>query len=103
MATASQRECAQTSGLCFGVAPVAGLAIGVVAGVAACWLGLAAARLRPLVVAVPTAIVLLPLIAVAYLDMVPGGRLHPQWVFALVTGAVFAVLAATAIAFKHRP
>ncbi len=73
-ATASQHECAQASGVCFGLAPVAGTAVGVAAGVGACWLGLAIARLRPLVVVVPIAIMLLPLTAVAYLDVVPGGR-----------------------------
>ena len=101
-ATASQRECAQASGLCFGLAPVVGVAVGVVAGVVACWLGLAVARLRPLVIAVPVAVLLLPLTAVVYLDVVPGGRLHPSWLFGLVTGAVFALLAVAAVVFSKQ-
>ncbi len=69
-AIASQHECAQASGVRFGLPPVAGLAIGMIPGVSACWLGLIAAQLRPLVLAVPTAIVLLPLTAEIYLGTV---------------------------------
>jgi hypothetical protein len=101
-ATSSDRECAHVSGLCFGTAPFAGLAIGVIAGVGACWLGLAVARLRPLSVTVPLGAMLLLLTVWGYLDAVPGGRLHPRWGFALVTGLVFALPAIATSTFGKR-
>jgi hypothetical protein len=92
-ATASQHECASTGGLCFGVAPVVGLVAGVLVAVAACWAGMAVARLRPLVLSVPAGVIALPVTAGIYLRIRHGGGLHPQWLFALATGLAFAVLA----------
>lgn len=101
-ATTSDRECAHVSGLCFGTAPIAGLVIGVIAVVGACWVGLAVARLRPLTFTVPLGAVLLLVTVWWYLDAVPGGRLHPWWRFALVTAGVFALLAVAAPGFAKR-
>jgi hypothetical protein len=101
-AAASQHECAQASGLCFGLAPFVGLLAGVVVGVSACWLSLAAVRLQPVGITIPAAIAVLPVTAFIYLARVPGGRLHPPWLFALVTGAVFALLAVTTITMSKQ-
>ena len=90
-AAASNRECAQSSGICLGIAPVAGLAFGLTLTVAVCWVALAAARIRPLRLTVPAAIVLMILAPVLFLSAVPGGRLHPAWAFSLVTAFALAL------------
>jgi hypothetical protein len=93
-ATASLHECATNDGLCFGVAPVIGLVSGVLVAVAACWAGMAVARVRPLMLSVPAGIIALPVTADIYLRIRHGGGLHPGWLFALATGLAFALLAA---------
>ncbi len=99
-AVASDHECADASTLCFGVAPFVGLAIGVIVAVAACWLGMAIAGLRPLILSVPLAVVALAMTTAQY-DRVGQGRgLHPEWLFALVTGLVFVLLAACVISYE---
>jgi hypothetical protein len=102
-AAAGQRECVGQSGLCIGIAAPAGLLAGLVTVVAACWIGFAAAGVRPLYVTVPAGVVAVLLSVVVYSGSVAGGRLHPGWLFALVNGAVFAVLAAPAQLLKQRP
>lgn len=64
-------------------------------------MGLAEARLRPLAITVPAAIVLL-LTAWVYLRTALGGQLHPALLFALFTGLAFALLASAVTAFGRR-
>lgn len=90
---ASRRECAESSGLCVGLAPPIGLAAGILIVVVACWVCFAAVGLRPLAISIPGASVLTLFTITGYLRSVDGGRLHPTWAFALVMAVVFALLA----------
>jgi hypothetical protein len=94
---ASLHECAQSSGLCFGVSPVIGLAWGLIGTVLACWIGFAVADLRPLPITVPSGVIVLLIVTVGYLQSVPGGRLHPAWAYVLVAALSMAMLALTVI------
>jgi hypothetical protein len=89
---ASQHECAGQPGVCVGLSPVSGLLFGVLGTVAACWFGFALIGVRPLLVTVPAGVGLLFLTTLLFLHGVTGGRLHPAWLFALVTGAALALL-----------
>jgi hypothetical protein len=93
---ASRHECTGQSGVCFGLAVPAGLVAAVAAVVAACWIGFAAMNVRPLRITVPAGLLSELLVTVIYLQNVTGGRLHPAWLFAMVNGALFALLAALA-------
>lgn len=94
--TASRHECAQSTGICIGIAPFVGLALGAIFTVAACWVIMAVAAIRPLTHTVPAAIMLIFLTILIFLRVVSGGRLHPAWAFSLVTAFALASLAATA-------
>ena len=100
---ASRRECAGQSGICFGAALPEGVLAGIVAVVAGCWIGFAVVGVRPLYVTVPTGIVVLLFSMILYLRTGSGGRLHPVWLFALVTGAVLAGLAALFLFVRPHP
>lgn len=102
-AAAGRRECTGQSGLCFGVALPVGVVAGMAAVAAACWIGFAVASVRPLYVTVPAGIVAVMLSLLVYLRTVPGGRLHPGWLFALVNAIVLAALAAPFLFLKHHP
>lgn len=92
-AAASDRECAQSPGICIGIAPIAGLAFGLAFTVAVCWVVLAVAHIRPLILTVPAAVMLIVLASQLFLRVVHGGRLHPAWAFSLVTAFALALLA----------
>ncbi|WP_066370917.1 hypothetical protein [Herbidospora mongoliensis] len=96
-ANAGQRECRGTGTLCIGMGPVVGLVAGVVVVIAGCLAGFAVLRMRPLRVMVPVGTVAMVMTVYVYLAAVPGGRLHPLPVFALVAAIVFALLAMTAL------
>ena len=89
---ASYSQCAPSPGICIGTNALAGLALGVAFTIAACWITMAAAGIRPLLVTVPTAIVFVWLAIVLFPR--PGGRLHPAWAFGLLTGCLLALIAA---------
>jgi hypothetical protein len=76
---------------------------GVLVAVAACWAGMAVARVRPLLVSVPAGVIAVLVTADIYLRIRPGGGLHPGWLFALATGLAFAVLAACLAGFPDGP
>jgi hypothetical protein len=82
-ASAGVRECAQSTGICVGTGPVAGLALGIAFTVAACWLTMADGRVRPTPLTVPVGLVLIVVATFKFLGVVRGGRLHPAWAFSL--------------------
>jgi hypothetical protein len=94
----SRLGCAGSSGICFGIAPLIGLAVAVIGLIAACWLFFAMLDLRPLTVGVPAAIALAFFTTWGFQAAVPGGRLHPTWVFILVMSLGFALLAVAMVA-----
>ena len=102
-ASAGERECAQATSICFGIAPLAGLAWAVLLTVAACWVCMAIAGARPLLATVPTAIVLVFVSAGFFLRWVHGGRLHPAWAFSLTTALALALFAAALTWPRHAP
>jgi hypothetical protein len=102
-ASASDRECAQATGICFGIAPPVGLAWGLLLTVSACWLCMAIAGARPLLATIPAAIVLVFLCTAVFLRFVHGGRLHPAWAFSLTTALTLALFTAAVTWPKHAP
>jgi hypothetical protein len=90
--TASQHECAQSTGICWGIAPEVGLALGFLLTVSACWVSMAVARARPLWATVPAAIGIVCGVTVAFLRLHHGGRLHPASAFSLLIALALAVL-----------
>jgi hypothetical protein len=102
-ASASERECAQATWICFGIAPLVGLAWGLLITVSACCVCMAIAGARPLLATVPTAVVLVVLSTTLFLRFVHGGRLHPAWAFSLTTALTLALFAAALTWPKHAP
>lgn len=101
-AASSNRECPPAPGLCIGTAPVFGIAFGLAFTILVCWVVLAVARARPLMLSVPTAIMLVIVAAVMFARHVHGGRLHPAWAFSLVTAVAVALPALISIALGQR-
>jgi len=101
--SASDRECAQATGICSGIAPPVGLVLGLLLTISACWVCMAIAGARPLLATVPTAIVLMFLATVLFLRFVHGARLHPVWAFSLTTAFTLALFAAAVTRPGHAP
>jgi hypothetical protein len=100
--TAARQQCAGSSGsVCFGLAVPEGLVFGVLVVLGAIWFGFAVTGIRPLLLTVPAGLLAELLVIVVYLHSVAGGRLHPAWLFAVLNGAVFALLATPAAVYSR--
>jgi hypothetical protein len=91
-AATADRECAGSKNICFGMGLPVGLAVGVGIVVVGCWLCFSMAGVRPRSVTIPAGILAVIVVTLRYLAAVPGGRLHPAWLFALLMGVAFALL-----------
>jgi len=98
---ASRSQCAGSTGVCFGLALPEGLVFGVLVVLGAIWFGFAVIGIRPLLRTVPAGLLAEFLVIVSYLHVVAGGRLHPAWLFAVLNGALFALLAAAAVVYSR--
>lgn len=86
--------------MCFGLAVPEGLVSGVLVVLGAIWFGFAVTDTRPLLLTVPAGLLANGLLILIYLHSVAGGRLHPAWLFAVLNGALFALLAAVAVVYS---
>ncbi|MBO0823761.1 MAG: hypothetical protein J2P27_07855 [Actinobacteria bacterium] len=101
-AAASSRECPPAPGLCIGTAAVVGFAFGLAFTISACWVILAVARIRPLMLSVPAAIMLVIVATLLFAQHVHGVHLHPAWAFSLVTAIALALPALISTALAQR-
>lgn len=100
--TAVRQQCAGSSGsVCFGLAGPEDLIFGVLVVLGAIWFGFAVIGIRPLLLTVPAGLLAELLLIEVYLHSVAGGRLHPAWLFAVLSGAVFALLATPAEVYSR--
>jgi hypothetical protein len=100
--SAARQQCAGSSGsVCFGLAVPEGLVFGALVVLGAIWFGFAVTGIRPLLLTVPVGLLAGWLLILIYLHSVPGGRLHPAWLFAVLNGALFALLAAAAAVYSR--
>jgi hypothetical protein len=83
--SAGHRECAQSTGICFGIAVPAGLALGPSLTITASWVTMAVAGARPMGFTVPAAIICMYIATQLFLRVQAGGGLHPAWAYSLTT------------------
>ena len=100
-AAASNRECQQVPGICIGTAPVVGVVFGVAFTVLVCWVVFAVARIRPLLLTVPAAVMLVIVAIDVFLRAVHDSRLHPAWAFSLVLALALVLLDMVTIGLRQ--